>query len=167
MRCHFSCFNPDVLAVLYFTLSGITELLFWIWVRWLCRLLNRPPKYMCDTLVTYSGFIPPLAQRLLTFHWLLFTSTWLRLHRNTCWRKEKAACCRPSAPGKAPTAAPPARSARPLPLSVSPSSPRPPLHLPPRPTTAARADTSSARTTTKRTTTESLALSIHGQSATS
>lgn len=71
------------------------------------------------------------------------------LHRNTCWRKGRAACCRPSARGRAPTAAPPVRSAPPLPPSVSPSSPRPPR--PPRllPTTAGPADTSSAKTTTK------------------
>lgn len=73
------------------------------------------------------------------------------LHRNTCWRKGRAACCRPSARGRAPTAAPPVRSAPPLPPSVSPSSPRPPR--PPRllPTTAGPADTSSAKTTTTKT----------------
>lgn len=69
------------------------------------------------------------------------------LYRSTCWRKEKAACCRPLAPGTAPTAAPPERSARhPRPF-VCPSSPRPPLLH--RLITAGPGDIWSARMTTR------------------
>lgn len=83
------------------------------------------------------------------------------LRRSICWRKGRAACCRPSAPGRAPTAAPPARSAPPLPPSVSPSSPRPPRPPRLRPTTAGPADTSSARTTTRTTKTRARFWILH------